>query len=67
MPTPSSAIAATASGLTEVASLPALITSKRSPARRRRLPSAMWEQADLWVQTNRTLLFVIARPLVFGA
>jgi hypothetical protein len=51
------------SGLTKVASVPALMTSKRSPARYRRRLSAIWERADLWVHKNRTLVFVIASLL----
>src|SRR5918997_19538 len=55
MSTPSSAIASMASGLTDVASVPALATSKRSPARCRRSPSAIWDRAELWVHRNSTL------------
>src|SRR5688572_23991894 len=55
MSMPISSIARIASGLTCVASVPALVTSKRSPARSRRMPSAIWLRAELWVHTNRTL------------
>src|ERR687895_1999850 len=55
MSIPNSFIARTASGLTCVASVPALITSKRSPARWRNIPSAIWLLAELWVHRNRTL------------
>src|SRR5687767_13622581 len=56
MSTPISFIARMASGLTWVASVPALITSKRSPARWRSRPSAIWLLAELWVHRNRTLV-----------
>src|ERR687898_2233146 len=55
MSTPISPIALTASGLTRVASVPALCASKRSPARCLSSPSAIWLLAELWVQRNRTL------------
>src|SRR5918998_112371 len=56
MSTPRSAIAAIASGLTKVASVPALMTSNRSPAScRKSPPSAIWERAELWVHRNSTL------------
>src|SRR5687767_392754 len=45
-----------ASGLTRVASVPALNTSKRSPAMSLNNPSAIWERAELWVHRNRTRL-----------
>jgi hypothetical protein len=45
-----------ASVLTWVASVPALTTSKRSPARWRSRPSAICERAELWVHRNRTLV-----------
>ena len=51
---PTSAMALIASGRTEVASVPAEKTSKRSPPYSRRKPSAICERAELWVQTNRT-------------
>src|SRR5687768_4086529 len=51
-----SSIALTASGLTRVASVPALMALKRSPARCLSSPSAIWLLAELWVQRNRTLL-----------
>src|SRR3712207_456671 len=53
----------TARGLTWVASVPALMTSKRSPARCLSSPSAIWERAELWVHRNRTL----ARSLASAA
>src|SRR5215210_5357335 len=56
MSMPSSSIALTASGLTRVASVPALMASKRSPATCLSSPSAIWLLAELWVQRNRTLL-----------
>ena len=37
-----------------VATVPALWTSKRSPARNRSQPSAIWLRAELWVHRNRT-------------
>src|SRR5215218_10028483 len=55
MSMPISSIALTASGLTRVASVPALITSKRSPASCLNSPSAIWLLAELWVHRNRTL------------
>src|SRR5919112_6596187 len=55
MSTPTSSIAWMASGLTWVASVPALIASKRSPARCLSSPSAICERAELWVHKNRTL------------
>src|SRR5215207_4758791 len=55
MSMPISSIALTASGLTCVASVPALIASKRSPATCLSSPSAIWLLAELWVQRNRTL------------
>src|SRR5688500_17598439 len=55
MSTPISSIARTASGLTWVASVPALCGSKRSPARWRSRASAIWLLAELWVHRNRTL------------
>src|SRR5919112_3560504 len=59
MSMPISSIALMARGLTRVASVPALIASKRSPARCLSSPSAIWLLAELWVQRNRTR----ARPL----
>src|SRR5688572_22190267 len=59
MSTPISSIARTASGLTWVASVPALYASKRSPAMWRSRPSAICERAELWVQRNSTLLLCI--------
>src|SRR5918994_5398562 len=55
MSTPISSIALIASGLTRVASVPALCDSKRSPARCLSRPSAIWLLAELWVHRNRTL------------
>src|SRR5918992_2861671 len=55
MSTPISSIARTASGLTWVASVPALCGSKRSPPRCRSRASAIWLLAELWVHRNRTL------------
>jgi hypothetical protein len=47
-----------------VASVPALIASKRSPARCLSRPSAIWLLAELWVHKNRTLAFsIIGRSL----
>src|SRR5687768_15789035 len=43
-----------ASGLKRVASVPALNTSKRSPAMPLNNPSAIWERTELWVHRNRT-------------
>src|SRR4028118_1625127 len=54
MSTPSSRIASIASGLTCVASVPALKGSKRSPARYPSSPSAIWDRAELWVQRKST-------------
>src|SRR5215217_5867787 len=55
MSMPISSIALMARGLTRVASVPALIASKRSGARCLSSPSAICERAELWVQRNRTL------------
>src|SRR5215211_979749 len=55
MSTPISSIARTASGLTWVASVPALCGSKRSPPRWRSRASAIWLLAELCVHRNRTL------------
>src|SRR5215212_1335176 len=55
MSTPISSIALMASGLTCVASVPALMASKRSPAMCLSSPSAIWLLAELWVQRNSTL------------
>src|SRR3712207_1777257 len=55
MSMPISAIARMAGGLTCVACVPALVASKRSPARSRRRPSAIWLRAELWVHTNSPL------------
>src|SRR5215208_6370969 len=56
MSMPISSIALMASSLMWVASVPALITSKRSPASCLSNPSAIWLLAELWVQRNRILL-----------
>src|SRR5437879_9709835 len=50
---PTSAIARMASGCTRVASVPALATSKRSPASERSSPSAIWLRAELWAHRNQ--------------
>src|SRR5215210_2797095 len=55
MSMPSSSIALTASGLTPVASVPALMASKRASATCLSSPSAIWLLAELCVQRNRTL------------
>src|SRR5215217_2246726 len=55
MSMPISSIALMASGLTLVASVPALVASKRSPARCLSSPSAIWLLAELWVHRNRIL------------
>src|SRR3712207_299814 len=57
MSVPSSAMTMIASGLTLVASVPALYASKRSPARCLNSPSAIWLLAELWVHRKRTLAF----------
>src|SRR5215204_5585076 len=59
MSMPISAITLMASGLTCVASVPALIASKRSLARCLSSPSAICERAELWVHKNRTLAFFV--------
>src|SRR5215212_2829965 len=66
MSTPSSPIALMASGLTWVASVPALVASKRLPARCLSSPSAIWLLAELWVHRNRTLLFSPKMGLLFS-
>src|SRR4028118_2186439 len=74
MSTPSSRIASIASGLTCVASVPALKGSKRSPARYPSSPSAIWDRAELWVQRKSTrdlppalgTLGLHVHPQVFG-
>src|ERR1700731_325667 len=56
MSIPSSAMAATATGLTSPAGLvPAERTSMRSPAMRLSKAAAICERPALWTQTNRTL------------
>src|SRR5262245_5207194 len=65
MSMPTSAMARIASGCTEVFSVPALPTSKRSPAMDRSSPSAIWLLAELCVQRNSTRdLAMSARRLV---
>src|SRR5215208_4146456 len=59
--TPISAMTETASGLTRVASVPELNTSKRSPAMPLNNPSTIWERAELWVHRNRTRVLSFAR------
>jgi hypothetical protein len=59
MSTSRSRITATASGWTLRGSVPALTTSKRSPARRRSHPSAIWLRAEFPLQRNITFRFVI--------
>src|SRR4028119_1543691 len=74
MSTPNAFIASIASGLTCVASVPALKGSKRSPARCPSSPSAIWERAELWVQRKSTrdlppasgTLGLHGHPQVFG-
>src|SRR2546422_1279046 len=51
---PTSSITRMASGCTRLASVPALWTSRRSSARARRKPSAIWLRAALCVQRTRT-------------
>ncbi len=53
MSMPCSAMTRIASGRTNVASVPALATSKRSPAQARNRPSAIWDRALLCVQMTR--------------
>src|ERR671911_480907 len=62
MSMPISSIALMARGLTCVASVPALIASKRSPPRCLSSPSAICERAELWVHKNRTLTFCVIMP-----
>ena len=54
MSIPISAIASIAFGFTDLGSVPALITSKRSPPRGRSSPSAIWLRHELAVQRNNT-------------
>src|ERR687894_125754 len=63
MSAPISRITSTASGLTRVASVPALKLSNRSPAICLSSPSAIWERAELWVHRNRTLFLLIGAPV----
>src|SRR5215210_2694071 len=67
MSMPISPITRTARGLTCVASVPALIASKRSPARYLSSPSAIWLLAELWVHRNRTLLLCATSALSAAA
>src|SRR5438132_13356113 len=62
MSMPTSAMARTASGCTQVASVPALATSSRSPAKARKNPSAIWLRAELCVQRTRTRGGVASGP-----
>src|SRR5947209_10486306 len=62
MLTPISRIARIAMGRTCVASVPAENASKRSPARWRSKPSAIWLRAELCVQRNSTRRLFISRP-----
>ncbi|VBA38267.1 hypothetical protein LAUMK13_02037 [Mycobacterium innocens] len=56
MSMPSSAMAATATGLIwSAGSVPAERTSMRSPARWVSSAAAIWERPALWTQTKRTL------------
>ena len=52
-----------------VCSVPALCTSKRSPAIARRSPSAIWLRAELCVHRNRTrdLLMLSSTPFTDSA
>src|SRR5688572_7008951 len=52
-------------GWRPLGSVPALKTSKRSPARLRSRPSAIWLLAELPVQRNRTLFLVPMCLLIF--
>src|SRR5215212_2757950 len=61
-----SSIALIACGLTRVASVPALLASKRSPARYLSSPSAIWLLAELWLHRNRTL-HLCATPALSAA
>src|SRR5579863_5829213 len=60
---PASLITATASGSSGVSSLPALITSKRSPAMARRNPSAICVRRELPVQRNSTFGLIMKPSL----
>src|SRR6266508_4204286 len=63
---PTSAITRLASGWTRVISVPALATSKRSPASARRNPSAIWLRAELCVQRNKTRCLAMTWPPYVG-
>src|SRR5918995_986125 len=59
MSMPISLMASTAQGcISGVGSIPALITSKRFPARWRKSPSAIWLLAEFWVHRNNTFCFL---------
>src|SRR5271168_1315072 len=68
MSTPSSAMAATATGLIwSAGSVPAERTSMRSPARWASSPAAICDRPALWTQTNRTLgLLATSSRLIYG-
>src|ERR1035438_2288198 len=69
MSIPSSRITSIASGRTWLGLVPALKTSKRSPASWRRRPSAIWLRAEFPVQRMRTrfLSIILCREPVPGA
>ena len=54
---PTSAMAFMASGFTPDGSVPALHTSMPPPVMLRSSPSAIWDRAELWVQTKSTVQF----------
>src|SRR6516164_4100495 len=56
---PSSFITAMASGLTRPGFVPALSTSKRSPASSSGSPSAIWLRAEFPVQRIKTRFFIV--------
>src|SRR5918995_809325 len=61
MSMPISRIASTAQGWTwPVGSMPALYASKRSPARWRNNPSAIWLLAEFWVHRKSTFCFLVS-------
>lgn len=61
---PLSSITAMAGGWTDVALVPAEKALKRSRYRARRYPSAIWDRAELCVQTKRTLFFLSGEFIV---
>src|ERR1700733_11101532 len=63
---PSSRITATASGRTRLGCVPALLTSKRSPASWRNRPSAIWLRAEFPVQRMRMRFLASTRLLPGG-